>query len=113
MNFIEMAIAVLRRTNDGEDLHPLHLYLLREGFNGHLTDDGIQFFTDEIYTPVMAGEYQAPWFHGIEGLTIIHNGSVLWRGERVEHYDSLWCRSDEAKRAAAALVDKLTADGGQ
>ena len=115
MNHSEMAIEILRRTNDGDDLSPRHLYLLECAVNVILNDHGATCF-EELHTHVMAGTYTPPWFHDIEHLTIDHHGWVSWKGERVEHYNPGWAYSEDASQAARSLAEtcrKLEENGQQ
>lgn len=98
----DKAIIILQETNDGDDLSPQHLYLLQEAVNGHLTELGKQKF-EELCSSVQAG-YKKPWFHGIEHMTVDHEGYVLWKGKAVEHYDSPWRWSEEAKVQAEEIA---------
>lgn len=93
---------ILQKTRDGEDLSPEHLYLLQEMVNGHLNELGEQEF-EKLHQSVLAG-YVKPWFRGIEHLTIDHVGYVLWKGKAVEHFDSPWRWSDEAKVQAEEVA---------
>jgi len=98
----EKACAILQKTNDGDDLDPRHLKLLEMAVNGFLNEEGVKAF-EELYTNVQDG-YQKPWFHGIEHLTRDHVGYVLWKGKRVEHYDSPWAYSAKAKKSAKEVA---------
>jgi len=98
----EKACAILQKTNDGDDLDPRHLKLLEMAVNGFLNEEGVKAF-EELYTNVQAG-YKKPWFHGIEHLTRDHVGYVLWKGKRVEHYDSPWAYSAKAKKSAEEVA---------
>jgi len=98
----DKACEILHKTRDGEDLDPQHLKLLEMAVNGFLNDEGKAAF-EELYTKVQAG-YQKPWFHGIEHLTRDHVGYVLWKGKRVEHYDSPWAYSAKAKKSAEEVA---------
>ena len=81
----DMAIEILEKTNDGDDLSPGHLYLVQEAVNHGLTEAGeVAFF--ELHANVLKG-YVRPWFCGIENLTRDHQGFVYWKGVQVEHYD--------------------------
>jgi len=97
----DKAIAILRKTNDGDDLAPEHLKLLEMAVNGFLNAVGDVAF-HELYQNVMSG-YKKPWFHGIENMTNDHIGYVYWKGTVVEHYDLYWAYSAEAKVAAQEL----------
>ena len=85
-NAIDMAIEILRKTNDGNDLAPEHLKLVEVAANGWLSEAGEVAF-HELHRDVENG-YKKPWLHGIEHLTRDHEGYVYWKGRRVEHYDS-------------------------
>ena len=103
MTTSEKAIEILRRTRDGDDLSPTHLKLLELVVNGFASDTGLAAF-EELYRDVLAGCYRQPWFHGIEHLTINHEGYVLWRRSIVEHYNRPWAYSEEAKQAAQEVA---------
>ncbi len=98
----DKACEILRRTNDGDDLSPEHLWLLQEMVNGHLNELGEQEF-EKLYQSALAG-YQKPWFHGIEHMTVDHEGYVRWKGKEVEHYDSPWRWTEEARVQAEELA---------
>jgi len=98
----DKACFILQQTNDGDDLSPEHLYLLQEMVNGNLNELGEQEF-EKLYLSAQAG-YVKPWFHGLEHLTVDHEGYVLWKGKAVEHYDSPWRWSAEAKVQAEEVV---------
>lgn len=87
MNYADMAIEILQKTNDGNDLYPLDLALIQKVVNssvfGISEQDEVAF--SDLYARVTAG-YKKPWFHGIENLTIDHEGFVYWKGKQVEHY---------------------------
>jgi hypothetical protein len=54
--------------------------------------------------------YKPPWFHGIEHLTIDHEGYVSWKGKRVEHFNP----GDNNKERAEELAERcrqLEAEG--
>ena len=91
----DKACFILQKTKDGDDLSPEHLYILQEMVNGHLNELGEQEF-EKLYISALAG-YVKPWFHGIEHLTTDHEGYVRWKGKVVEHYDSPWRWTQEAK----------------
>jgi len=98
----ETACEILRATNDGDNLSPEHLKLVEMAVNGFLNEAGEKAF-DELYEQCKAG-YKKPWFHGVENLTIGHLGYVYWKGQEVEHYDSPWRWTDEAKKAAEEVA---------
>lgn len=94
-----MAIEVLQKTHDGDNLAPCDLWLLQEWVNDHLNEKGEALFRD-IHAKVTAGTYKAPWFHGIENLTLNHQGYVFWKGVEVEHYSFASNYGPEAQAAA-------------
>lgn len=98
----DKACEIIRRTNDGDDLAPEHLYLVQEMVNGHLNEQGEIAF-EELYQSVLRG-YKKPWFHGIEHLTRDHEGYIYWKGKVVEHYDSPWAGTAEGREAANRLA---------
>ena len=97
----DMAIDILRETNDGDDLDPPDLKFLENAVNGFLNEQGKAAF-EAFYNNVMSG-YKKPWFHGVENLTINHSGYVRWKGSIVEHYNLSWAFSAESKAAAQEL----------
>jgi len=70
--------------------------------NGRLNELGEAAFED-LYQNVLKG-YKPPWFHDIEHLTRDHVGYVLWKGKVVEHYDSPWAYSADAKKETEELA---------
>lgn len=103
-SLIDKAIAIIQHTNDGDDLAPEHLKLVELAANGHLNEKGIEMF-ETLYENVRTG-YQRPYFHGIEHLTLDHEGFVYWRGQHVEHYNTPWAYSDEGKAEAIELATR-------
>lgn len=98
----DMACVILQRTRDGDDLDPSHLWLVQEAVNYHLNEKGMAAFR-KLYEEVAAGKYQKPWFHGIENLTRDHDGYILWKGKRVEHYSGN-AYTEERKSAAEEVA---------
>lgn len=96
------AIEILQMTNDGDSLAQTDLKLVEMAVNGFLNDAGKEAF-EELHKKVAAGIYKQQWFHDIENMTINHVGYILWKGEIVEHYESKWAYSKEAKIAAREL----------
>ncbi len=100
----ETALFIIQSTKDGDDLAPHHLKLVEMAVNGYLNEEGeVAFY--ELAENVRNG-YQKPWFHGIEHLTIGHEGHVYWKGQEVEHYTPRWAYSEEAARQAHLLALK-------
>jgi hypothetical protein len=109
---IEPTLEILRATRDGDDLAPQHLKLVEMAVNGHLNDKRKAAF-QELVENVRKG-YTPPWFHGIENLTIDHYDYVLWKGQRVEHFNPSWAWTEKGKRAAQELAERcrqLEAEG--
>lgn len=104
-SYCEQAIEILQQTHDGNDLAPHHLSLLQDMVNANVwgVDERMEMAFGELYENVKSG-YKKPWFHGIEHLTIKHNGYVQWKGIEVEHYNLPWGYSSEGRLAALELV---------
>jgi hypothetical protein len=100
----KMAGDILQKTNDGDDLDPLDLKLVESAVNGFLNDDGWEAFR-KLNDSVNQG-YVAPWFHGIENMRRTEQGYILWKGKRVEHYDSPWAYTPDGKKSAEELADR-------
>ena len=81
----DMAIEILRATNDGDQLAPQHLYLVQEWVNDNLNKYGELLFAD-LYIQIKAGTYKKPWLHEVENLTKDHTGYVYWKDVQIEHY---------------------------
>ena len=79
-----MALEIIQKTNDGNDLAPEHLSMVEAAVNGWLTESGEVAF-QQLYESVVKG-YVKPWYHNIEHLTQDHEGFIYWKGEHVEHY---------------------------
>lgn len=100
----EIACAILRATNDGNDLSGQDLWLVQEMCNSGLNEAGeVAFY--ELAARVERG-YVKPWFCGIENLTKDHQGYVYWRGVQVEHYSPMdpVKEADSASRLADACL---------
>ena len=88
---VDMAIAILRATKDGDILAPHHLKLVELAVNNHLNPDGIGLFQALYDNATKPGGYTVPYLFGIENLTIDQHGVVRWRGGAVEHFDhAVW-----------------------
>lgn len=101
MKATTMACEILKRTNDGNDLSPGHLYLLQCAVNNVVTEEGKAAFED-LHKQVVSGKYVKPWYHGIEHMTQDHEGYIYWKGKHVEHYshDSYEDADKDAKELA-------------
>jgi len=87
----EMAISILRTTNDGDRLAPQDLKLVELAVNGMLDDSGEALFQALYLNATKPGGYTAPYLFGIENLTIDHYGVIRWRSTPVEHFDhAVW-----------------------
>ena len=107
MAHIDLALEILKVTNDGDDLDNKHLFLLQEAVNGHLTDEGKEAF-ETLHEKVMAGTYKSFFdnaYWGIENLRIDKIGYVYWKDIQVEHYNIGWSWSEEARKAAESLSE--------
>lgn len=97
---LDKIIAILQKTNDGDDLTPSDLHLCQLGCNGQLNERGNQLL-DTLHTAVEQGTYRAirerP-LHGTPFLTKDSAGYVFWRGTRIEHFSF----PDSVAEAAAA-----------
>jgi hypothetical protein len=88
---IEMALAILRATKDGDMLAPHHLKLVELAVNNMLNQEGLAAFHALYGNATKAGGYTTPFLFGIENLTIDHHGVVRWRGTAVEQFDhAVW-----------------------
>lgn len=102
LTVIDKAIAVLQKTNDGNDLDPIDLALVEVAVNGHLEAKGIKVF-EKLYESVEGGTYKHPWFHGQENMLIDHEGYVYWKKEKIEHFTPHWAFSKGTGKHAAEL----------
>ena|ERR1700694_3665839 len=103
-SLIDKALEILKATHDGDHLSPPHLKLLELAVNGFLNEQGKRAFEELYQNATKAEGYNVPWFHDIEHLTRDHQGFVRWKDHQVEHYDSPWCYSEEARKAAEEVA---------
>jgi hypothetical protein len=106
MDRFEKSIFILSKTNDGDDLSPLHLALVQAACNNQLTAAGEKEFV-QLFDRIEAGVYAMPWLHGVENLTRRHSGSVLWRDIEVEHFT--FADPDDERKAAISLAERCLA----
>ena len=99
----ELAIDILRATNDGNDLAPEHLKLLEIAVNCPLGVKALQSFR-RLHREVTSGTYARPWLQGVEHLTRDHNGYVSWKGLRVDHWSGNLPHTEKGKDAALELA---------
>jgi hypothetical protein len=98
----EIAIEILKATKDGNELDPRDLKLLELAVNGFLSEQGeVAYY--ELYKRVQDG-YTKPWLHGIEHLSITHDGYVNWKDAEVEHFDIPWAYGEKGKASAEELA---------
>lgn len=103
MSECDRACDILKKTKDGNELSPEHLWLVENAVNGLLNEKGKEKFK-ELYEEVSSGRYRKPFLHGIEHLTIDNEGYVYWRGKHVEHYDIAYAFSEKGREAALELA---------
>jgi len=102
----DMAIAILRATQDGDALASHHLKLVELAVNNALNQDGLALFQTLYANVTKPGGYTAPFLFGIENLTIDQHGVVRWRGFAVEHFDhAVWRQPGWRERMQADAKD--------
>ena len=116
----EMAIAILRATDDGDRLAPVDLKLVELAVNRNLSACGLIRFHALHENAAKPEGYTAPWLFGIEHLTIDADRTICWKGVAVEHFDhGVWQRPGwrERMRADAGAIaircGELEAEGVQ
>lgn len=114
----EMAIAILRATQDGDQLVPDDLALVELAVNRRLNARGQNYFVELHRNAPKPGGYTPPWLFGIEHLTIDVYRWVRWKGIAVENFEhatfqrSGWReRMREDAEAVAARCRQLEAEG--
>lgn len=103
MKPIDMALEILRKTDDGDKLDPGDLCLLQAAVNGWLEEPGEIAFYD-LYKRVSKGQYQKPWLQGVTHLTRDHEGFVFWKEHEIEHWSGDLPYSKEGKQEAQELA---------
>ena len=101
----ELSLNIIKQTNDGDDLDPRHLKLTENGVNGFLNAYG-EYLLRKLHEEVISGQYQKPWFHGVEHMTYDNEGYVYYKGQHVEHYTRSWGYSEEAKQNLIELKSR-------
>jgi hypothetical protein len=104
----DIVVDILRGTHDGQDLSPDHLGLVEGYMCLELTSYGEEVLL-QVHADVMAGRYQKPWFHGIEHLTMDHQGYVRYKGHRVENFLPHFMYTAEAKKYALEIAKRCQA----
>lgn len=99
----EKVFTILEKTNDGNLLSPDELFLVETAVNGYLTEKGENVFNtlykcviEETFIP-----FNKRWFRGVENITADTKNAggglwILWKGNKIEHYDSHYAYSEEA-----------------
>lgn len=113
--FSEKAITILQGTNDGNLLTPTDLLLVQNMVNANVfgVSEEMEIAFEELFQNVMNG-YRPVWFHGVEHLTIDHEGFVSWRGHHIEHFNFSYAYTDRAAKYCLELEQrckKLEAEG--
>jgi hypothetical protein len=89
----EMVIAILRATDDGDELDPVDLKLVELAINGNLNASGLGRLYALQQNATKPEGYTVPWLFGIEHLTIDLDRNICWKGVAVEHFDhGVWQR---------------------
>ena len=99
-----VAIEILKLSNDGVNLAGPDLALVELVVNGNASAEGKAKMA-KLYEDLRNGVYEVPWLQGITGLTE-SGGYILYNGNDVEHYDEPYspknksCLVDLASRCA-------------
>ena len=90
-DYLAACTEIVRGTRDGDALSRTDLKLVEQIVNADVfgVSEDMEAAFGSLYMRVKLG-YAPPWLHGIEGLTIDHEGYVYWKGQNVEHYDTPW-----------------------
>lgn len=105
MSDSEMALEILKKTNDGEDLCLRHYWLVENAVNKKLNNRGSDEFK-KLYQTIISGKYKRPFLHGIKHLTVSSKASVCWKGIPIELYDYVFVFSKEGKEAVRELAKR-------
>ena len=108
-HYCEMAIEILQRTHDGDDLDPSDLKLVELAVNGFLNEAGKLAFAELHSNVTKPDDYTRPWFLGIEHVTRDHEGYIYWKGVAVEHFDHDVWTEDGWRDRMRADAEKLAA----
>ena len=104
MSDINLAIEILKLTNDGNDLDFFDLLLVEIAVNGVLSKSEKSLF-ENLFNRVKKG-YTKPYLHKIKNLIINNRGDVFWKNHQVEHYDIPWAYTDDGKNYAIELANR-------
>jgi len=103
----DMVIFILQNTNDGDDLGNGQLRLVEGGANNALSEKGNEALKD-LFEEVKGGNFQKPFFHGIQNMTQDQEGFIYWKGKQVEHYSfSDWEEEEFSARELAEVIKDL------
>jgi hypothetical protein len=113
MNYTEQTCAILRKTNDGKDLAPRHLYLIQLVINNDASEHGIKLF-EQLHEQVMTGTYdkQKVYLFDVEHITKDHEGYIYYKGHHIDHFsyydnwEGEWEATLQAARICALLEQK-------
>lgn len=84
----ETVIYIIESTCNGQELSPRHLKLTESLVNGFITNEGIEEL--KRVQKMIANRNYVDWFHGIEHLTLSHDGDIKWKGVTVDCYGSTY-----------------------
>lgn len=99
---MEKALTILRSTNDGDFLAPVHLRLVEVMVNGFGDETARENF-EKLYAACKDSSYTPPVLNGVEHMTIDHHGYVRYKGVEVEHFNSPWAYSAAGKKETEKL----------
>lgn len=102
----EKAILILKNTKDGNDLSPLHLWIVQEAVNGGLNEAGLKIF-DKIYNDCSQNKYIKPFHFEVEHITKDHEGYIYFKGKQVEHFTFRGVGSAEREKKATEQVARI------
>ena len=103
MTIIDTCLEILRLTNDGDILSPQDLKLIENCVN--FQSEISELMEVKLYEVLVNAKngYKKPWLHGIENLTIDHEGYIFWKDAHIEHFNLRWHLFEEAKNQALEL----------
>lgn len=104
----QMASDILAGSEDGSLLDPDDLQMTEWAVNGMLLISSLVYFCN-MHRDVISGTYRKKWLHGIEHLTLGHDGAVFWKGSQVEFFSITWARSAAGYMAARNLAVRCIA----
>lgn len=108
---IDKALVIIQKTNDGDDLSPMHLKLVEMACNNHLNERGEEAF-EKLYQNVLSG-YQQPFHLGVKGITYDQAGYIYWEGKRVEHFSDSYAYTEDARQYCQELASRYRCRAGR